>query len=319
MAREIRSAAPSGTLYARIMNHSGLWWNGSSFEAYTAINYANYVLTMTEQGNSGIYVADFPSGITTGGSYEYFVHRQAGGSPVEGDLVVSTGTVDWSGIASISGSTGSMTGSEWRDYVLRLGFIRTDKDTELYEATTDAIQEMRRRFMFDEAETETTTTDTISVSGDFKLDVESDSGLILGVIMQDGANAHELTRVSKSQFNALYPDINVTADRGYPEHYCLYAGQIYIGPIPDSTGYTYRMNYSRRAGTITSSTTGVPFTNVYRDVLADLVLSKLYKGLEEFDRASMYMNDFEKGFLLATRKEIINSGDHTFTVKVLDC
>lgn len=320
MAREIRGTSPSGTLYARIMNPSGLWWNGSSFEAYNASNYSDYDIAMTEQGASGVYVADFPTAITSSGTYEYYVHRQAGGSPAEGDVVVNTGSVDWTGSVSASASTGSMTGSDWRDYILNdCGFVRDDKDDELYSATVDAIQEMRRRFMFDEAEAETTTTDTITVDGDFKISLESDFGILQGVILEDGTNATRLIQVSKSQFDKLYPDINVTADRGYPKHFCIYAGSIDIGPCPDSVSYSYRKSYSARAGTITSSTTGVPFTNVYRDILADNVLARLYKMLEDWDKAANYRQSYEEGFMYATRKEIINSGAHLFSQRTQDC
>jgi hypothetical protein len=303
------------------MNPAGLWWNGTSFEAYDAGNYADYVIAMTEQGSSGVYVADFPSAITSSGTYEYFVHQQAGGSPAEGDSVLddNTETIDWTGTASASAATGSMTGSDWRAYVLRLGFKRTDKDTELYEATTDAIQEMRRRFMFDEAETETTTTDTISVDGDFKLTLETDFGLLLGIVLEYDDTGTPLVQVPKWKFDQLYPSINVESDRGYPRHFCIYGGSIYIGPIPDQTTYVYRISYSLRAGTVTSSTSGVPFTNVYRDVLADLTLAKLYKALEEFDKSAYFVQEFEKGFLLATRKETANSGVHCFNVRAQDC
>lgn len=318
MSNEIRGVAPSGTLYARIMNKAGQWWNGSSFESYSAGNYSTYDVAMTEQGNSGLYVADFPSGITSSGTYEYYVHRQAGGSPAEGDLIVNTGKVDWTGTVSVSASTGSMSGSDWKSYILRLGFKRTDKDTEIYEATTDAIQEMRRRFMFDEAETETTTTDTISTDGDFKLALESDFGLLLGIIMQDGTDAHRIEIIPKSKFDELYPDINVTNDRGYPKHAAIYAGQIYIGPPPDATSYTYRKSYSRRAGTITSATSGVPFTDVYRDVLAENVLMRLYRGLQDHNEASIHENAFEKGWMFATQRETVNSGAHCFNQRQTD-
>lgn len=319
MAREIRGVSTSGTLYARIMNSAGYWWNGSTFEAYTAANYGNYDLAMTEQGNSGVYVADFPSGITTSGSYEYFVHRQAGASPAEGDVVVTSGKVDWSGAAAITAATGAMTGSDFYDYVLRRGFKRTDKSTEVYEAVTDAIQELRRRFAFDEAETEATSTDTISTLGDFRLTQETTMGLLLGVILQDGTNAAPLDKVTKARFDELYPDAHVTSDRGYPKHYCVFAGSIYLGPIPDSVAYTYRLSWSRRAGTVTSSTTGVPFTDLYRDVLADLVLARLYKDLEEWDKADRFRGDFENGFALAQRRERANAGGGTFQMRAVDC
>lgn len=319
MANEIRGVASSGTLYARLMNSAGLVWNTSSaaFETYSASNYADYDLPMTEQGNSNVYVASFPTTILTAGTYEYFVHRQAGASPAEGDTIINTGKIDWTGsnAVTVTAATGSMTGSEFRDYVLRLGFKRTDKDAELYEATTDAIQELRRRFMFDEAEEDATTTDTITVDGDFKISVESDLGLILGIVLQDGTDATRLTPLNKSEFDALYPDINVTSDRGYPIHYCAYAGSIYLGPIPDRLTYTYRISYSRRAGTITSATAGVPFTNLYRDVLARNVLYRLYEGLEEFDKANYYRGLFEEGLAQAIRRELKNSSQSTFVME----
>lgn len=315
MSNEIRGVATSGTLYAVIMNESGQFWNGSSFESYTGGNYSTYAVSMTEQGTSNIYFADFPSGITTGGVYEYIVYRQAGGSPAQGDTPVATGKIDWTGTVAVTAVAGSMTGSDFRDYVLRKGFKRTDKDTELYEAVTDAIQEWRRRFDFDEAEVETTTTDTITTLGDFKIDVESDNGLLLGVIMEDGTTAQQLIRRSKSEFDQLYPDHNVTNDRGYPADYMVFAGSIYIGPIPDDTSYSYRLSYSKSAGTVTSSTTGVPFTALYRDVLALDVLSRLYEMLEEYDKANYYRAEFESKWIDMTRRERANAGDGTFIME----
>lgn len=321
MANELRGVAGSGTLYARIASSAGLWWNTNSaaFEAYSAGNYGYYDVALTEQGNSGVYVADFPSGITASGTYEYYVHRQLGASPAEGDPVVNTGKIDWSGTVSVTSGSGSMTAADFYAYLLRLGFKRTDKSTEAYEAITDAVQDMRRRFAFDEAAAETTITDTISTSGDFKMAVESNFGLLLGVVMQDGVNAHVLKHRSKKQFDDLYPDINVTADQGYPEHFCIYGGYIYIGPIPDATTYIYRKSYSERAGTITASSSSVPFTTVYRDILADNVLSKLYKGLEEYEKAEYHRTQFEQALVPAIRKERKNARKGCFVGRIVDC
>lgn len=320
MAREITGISTSGTLYARLRKTSnGYWWNGSSLEAYSSGNYSNYDIAMTEEGNSGVYTADFPTALTTSGTYEYFVHRQSGGSPAEGDVIVNTGKIDWTGSSSISSSTGSMSGSDCYDYILRRGWKRTDKSAEVYECITDAIQEMRRRFMFDEAENETTTTDTIATLGDFKLDLESDFGLLLGIVLEDDDTGTPLKQISKSQFDQLYSSINVEADRGYPEHFCIYNGQIYIGPRPDQTSYVYRISYSRRAGTVTSSTTGVPFTNLYRDILADNVLSRLYTDVNKFDLAAQHKQRFEEQMVYAMRRERMNSGEGFFNVRPFGC
>ena len=318
MSNEMRGISSTGTLDARILNSSGKIWNGTTFETYSSANFSTYLTAMTEQGNSGIYLADFPTGITTGGTYEYFVSRRSGASAAETDTIVTSGKIDWTGTVSITGASGSMIGSDWRDYVLRLGFKRTDKDTELYEATTDSIQKMRRKFMFDEAEAEATTTDTITVLGDFKLTVESDLGLVLGIILEDSDTGTPLLRIPKWRFDELYPSVNVDTDKGYPKHYCLYNGQIYIGPIPDSVSYSYRISYSRRAGTVTSSTAAVPFTNLYRDVLAYDVLFRLYLGLDEPDKASSYKQLFDEGFDEITRRERVNSGSTIWNQEVFN-
>lgn len=308
MANEIRGVSTGTTCYAALINNAGHWWNGTAFEVYDAGSYSDYDIAMTEQGNSGVFFANFPTTITTGGTYEYYVYAQAGGSPAEGDSVINTGRIDWTGTSSITAASGSMAGSDYRAYVLRKGFKRTDKDTELYEAVTDAIQIMRRRFMFDEAEADTTTTDTISTLGDFRLAIESDLGLVVNIILQDDDTGTPLVKLSKAQFDDMYPSIHIETDRGYPRHYCIFAGNIYIGPIPDQVSYTYRIGYSVRAGTVTSSTAGVPFTNLYRDVLTDLVLSLLWEGLDEFEKANYYKNNFELSFITATRRERINGG-----------
>lgn len=317
MSKEIAGYSTTGTLYARLRKTSnGKWWNGTTLEDYSASNYSNYDIAMTEEGNSGVYVADFPILLTTSGTYEYFVHLQSGGSPVETDRVINTGKIDWTGTTSVSAASGSMTGSDWRDYVLRCGFKRTDKDTELYEATTDAIQECRRLFMFDEAEAEITTTDTISVLGDFKIAIEEDFGMVLGIVVEDGDTGTPLVKISKSEFDKLYSSVNVETDTGYPKHFCIYAGQIYIGPTPDRVTYAYRISYSKRAGTITSSTSGVPFTNLYRDMLCDNVLFRLYKGLEEFDKSNYYLESFKRYFSQAESRENLNSGRENFNVRI---
>ena len=321
MANEIRGVAPTGsTLYARIINRAGQWWQGAIFENYASVDYASYVIPLTEQGASGVFVADFPAGITTAGVYEYYVHLQSGGSPAEGDAVTVAGRIEWSGTASVQANADAMAGSDWRDYVLRRGFKRDDKDQELYEATTDAVQEMRRRFGFDEAKADVVSTDSISVLGDYKLTNQADMGLLQGIILQDDQIGTPLNKINKARFDELYPYAAAdTAFRGYPRDFCVYGGQIYIGPTPDRTSYTYRLSYSKRGGVVTSATVGVPFTDLYRDVLCDLVMSYLYDALEEFDKANMYRQKFESGFNYIKRRERDNAGEGTFMMKPADC
>lgn len=320
MANEIEGVTGSGeTVYALVFNASNQIWNGSAFETYTAANYANYLVTMTEVGSTGIYIGSFPSSITTGGTYRIYVKKIASGSAAQDDGTVTTVRVDWTGTTVVTPGavSGTMIGSDWRDYVLRGGFKRTDKDTELYEETTDAIQELRREFGFDEAEADQEVTDVISSLGTFKMDVEDDFGLLINIRVQDGQNATPLIHKTKAEFDKLYPDINVTADRGYPKHFTIYAGEIWIGPIPDQITYTYREAYSKRAGTITGSSTSVPFTGLYRDILRDNVTARLYKLMDDFEKSNMYRQYFVAGLESMKRRERRNSGVGMFNVTPL--
>lgn len=290
MANEIRGIGPSGrTMYAHIVNGSGQRWNGSAFETYASANYANYDIALTENGTSGVYVGTFPTTITTAGFYEYFYYIQAGGSPAEGDKVSGTGRVDWSGSVQVTAPAGSMSADDFRDYVVRT-FIRTDKDTELYEAVTDTVMELRERYHFDDDEVETTTTDTIATLGEYKLDLETNFGILIGdIVVIDGTDSWPIHQISKQKYDRLYPNpaaTNVTTAK--PRHFCLFDDQIYLGPVPDSTSYTYRVNYSIIGATITAATTSVPFTEKYRETLKLGVLYRLYRDLENFDLATSY-------------------------------
>lgn len=283
MASELRGIAPTGSsVYVHILNSSGQRWNGTVFETYAAGNYSNYSISLTEQGSSGAFFGDFPAALTLSGTYEYLVYLQNGGSPAQGDAIVGTGKVNWSGTGQSDVISGAMSGPQFLAYVKKI-FKRTDKDDEIYDAITDAISELRRLCSFDEDEVEVSTTDTIATVGDYRLNVEDNMGILIGdVQVIDSDDSRPLTKLDKQIFDIYYPNqdaTNVTKDK--PQHFAVFAGQIYLGPVPDKTSYTYRVNYSKGMSTISSSTTSVPFTKWYREGLREGVLAKVWSGLEE--------------------------------------
>lgn len=81
------------TVYAIVRDNDGDVWNGSAFETYSAGNLGTYDIPLTEQGTSGFYAANFPSGIATSDiPYAVTAHQQPGASPVEGDLLIGSET-----------------------------------------------------------------------------------------------------------------------------------------------------------------------------------------------------------------------------------
>lgn len=86
------------TVYAVLRSATGTVWNGSSFEAFNASNWATYDLALTEQGTTGYYVGNMPA--VAAGVYAVEVRRQTGGSPaaaVATDPFLGGGDLDWDG------------------------------------------------------------------------------------------------------------------------------------------------------------------------------------------------------------------------------
>lgn len=302
MSGELRIAYASGaSVYGHVLNVSSQRWNGSAFETYVSGNYPTYTNITTEQGSSGVYVGDFPVGVGDAGEYEIIFYLQEGASPAEGDPVTGTGTINWDG-DSISAeedvAEGEATGLDWEAYVLRV-FKRTDKQAELFDATNAAIAEIRRKFTTQRDEKETATTDTIATLGEYRLDLESDFGLAVSdVFIRDEGDGRHLTAISKQRYDQLYGIWGTsTSGRGTPEHYCLFGGQILLGPVPDRTDYTYVVSYGRgNLAPITIASLAVPYTTEdYKEILRDGTLWRLYKLIGNDDQAGAYKAFWDNG------------------------
>lgn len=204
----------------------------------------------------------------------------------------------------------NMTGAAFYAYLLR-EFKRTDKETEAYEAITDTVMDLRRRFKWEAFKVESYTSNGISSLGDYKIDLPTDFGhLMADVRLIDGTSSAPLCKKSKAAFNELYPNQNdANASRGIPQDYCIFGNQILIGPVPDSTGYLYELDYTKEeAAAIVAGTSSVPFANLHREVLRNGVLMRLYRGMRQFQTAKLYEADYEKGVDDAVTLERRNTG-----------
>lgn len=111
MAGELQVSAATGTtVYFLLRNATGSIWNGSTFVAYVTANYADYDIAATEQGTaSGYFVATMPAvGV---GVYRWVAKTRAGGSPVEGDAVIASGEINWTGSVVVTQAT--IAGAVW--------------------------------------------------------------------------------------------------------------------------------------------------------------------------------------------------------------
>lgn len=316
MSNELHTGAATGnTVYAQIFSPSARRWNGSSFEVYSSANYDNYDIPLTEQGSSGVYVGDFPTAITDPALYEIYYYIQNGGAPTEGDPIAGIGSVNWDGSTVIPSSAtvqGEMSATDFYDYVIRT-FKRTDKSLEFYDSVNEAIAEIRRNIATSREEKETSVTDAIATLGDYRMDVEDDFGMnVSGVFVRDESNGRDLIPISKSKFDALYSWRGTgTSQRASPKHYCLFGGQILVGPVPDSVNYTYVVSYSKDDHVLVDSTTdSVPFTTTdYREIMKHGVLARLFSGINNDAQAQKYQAFWMKGLLEIELKETRNKSE----------
>lgn len=212
-----------------------------------------------------------------------------------------------------------MTGVDLYGYILRT-FKRTDKETEVYEAITDTILDLQVRFGFDAQKVEAYTTAGITALGDYKLDLPDDFGAIIGdVRFSDGNASWTLEKLSKLEFNNKFPDPDDDdAITGQPTHFCVFGGQILLGPVPDRTDYIYQLDYATvLEEAITSAAASVPFSDIGRECLRYGSLGRLYDALDEDGLATKNYTLYEKEFQkLKTRDQ--RNEQEVFTVKQVE-
>jgi hypothetical protein len=192
-----------------------------------------------------------------------------------------------------------MNGQEFRDYVVQK-FKRTDKDTEIYQATTDIIADIRLRLKSENYKEEAYSVGITSL-GEYRISLPTDFGHLIGDITVVDVDTDDvyppLKKISKQVYDAKYGDRLLSdEDESIPQEYCIYGNQIYLGPVPDKITYKYQMNYTTEPYTeVTASTDPVPFSEHYRNVLRCGVLKELHEGLENFDEAKYWQGEYEAG------------------------
>lgn len=130
------------TVYALIHNSTGQVWNGAAFENYLDANWATYPVFLTEQAPSGYYIATAPA--IGPGAFTYVLYQQLGGSPVDTDPPIGSGTLGdvftsyrlQELISTSAGVTPPVIGS-WMDKILNKSGAQT------FDPTTDSLEALR--------------------------------------------------------------------------------------------------------------------------------------------------------------------------------
>lgn len=209
-----------------------------------------------------------------------------------------------------------MTGTEFLAYVKRV-FKRTDKDTEIYEATTDTIADMRLQLRAEDYKEEAYIAG-VTTLGEYRIALPSDFKHLIGdvtIVDNTGVEVRRLTKISKQEYDKKYADRLYTTtsnqESDMPLDFCIYAEQIYLGPVPDSVSYQYYINYTTEDYTeVSGSTTSVPFTDRYRSIVRAGVLSEIYSGLEQFDESNYWRSLYVDGLVKIKSTDDMNTADY---------
>lgn len=211
-----------------------------------------------------------------------------------------------------------MTGAQLYTYILEV-FKRTDKSTEVYEAITDVVMDMRLRFNSEDFKTTSANLSGCSSIGDYTLTLPTDFKRIIGDVMVRDSSSDQaydtLAKISIQEYNVKYPDRFNTStgnrNTGTPRHYCVFGGDILVGPPVDKTTYLFKISYSQEAATdITSATSDVPFSSHYRKTLRYGVLEQLYLMMENYEESTLWGNKYREDVGLIVLNDMNNVKDN---------
>lgn len=193
-----------------------------------------------------------------------------------------------------------MTGAQMYTYCLAI-LKRTDKSTEVYEAMTDTVRDMRLRFLSEDFK-QINTALAISTIGNYSVALPTDFGHLIGDVMMKDTSSDEsypsLNKISIEEYNQKYSDRFNTAvgnkDTGIPYDYCIFGGNLLVGPPVDKTTYEFRFAYSTEDEVeVSSVTANVPFTDRYRKTVRYGVLKEMYLLLENYEEADLWSKLYE--------------------------
>ena len=193
-----------------------------------------------------------------------------------------------------------ITGANFYTYCLAI-IKRTDKSTEVYQSMTDTVRDMRLRFLSEDFK-QINTALAISTIGNYSVVLPTDFGHLIGDVMVKETSSDQsyppMNKISIEEYNQKYSDrFNTTVGNkmiGFPYYYCIFGGNLLVGPPVDKTTYEFRFAYSTEdAVEISSSTTNVPFTTKYRKTVRYGVLKEMYLLLENYQEADLWSKLYE--------------------------
>lgn len=178
-------------------------------------------------------------------------------------------------------------------------FKRTDKDTEIVQAYNDSINQVSFEMPHGAYKYQSYVPCVVKQE-----DYPLPSNIIhiihpIRFIEGTGTNdfGYPLRHVDKAKYDEDFPNPNRTdpATTGKPSIYTIYSRSILVGPFPDSALYLLEINWTK-IPVAQSASPGTDTPNLgaeWEEVLKEMTLSRVYRGIGLVGEASEYRSLYE--------------------------
>jgi len=333
MASEARIGWTTGrTLYGIVFRKSDdkVWYpTGAAFETWgtsghTIDDYSAISFTETASGSCR-YVGDFPTAITTAGTYDVVARQRAGATPATTDLVAGMIAIDWRGTAAAVTEEDTGLGALITEIQLLTGRVG---DTEI--VTSDQCVRWLNRAQLDIANACNAHINLVHkhdtaitlVADTYSYSIASLSPSLLHFLKAfyiDGTNSKKLSYVRTEDFDLAYPN-PLSQSTGIPDEVTRRGMSLEVYPVPTSSeaGKYLRADYAKRPTAFTTSDlTALTDLTDAEEGLVFYATSKAFKAvagevLAESDRYWQYYLAWLEGYRQEWDGNLMSGVDELF-------
>lgn len=188
--------------------------------------------------------------------------------------------------------------SDFKTYVKQT-FKRTDKDTEITQATGDTLKDIAARHSFEVLKMQSYVNTQIGIE-DYPLPsnllhLHHPIRLLYGTTTSD--DGKPLEQLTKAEYDLYESNPNRTSPpTGEPWGYTVWANGLLLTNVPDKTTYLIEINWGKDITVPSASGDTVgPFLARWDETIKWGVLSRLYEAMEFFDLADKFASWYEVG------------------------
>lgn len=189
----------------------------------------------------------------------------------------------------------TMTRVQFLAYIKRQ-FKRTDKDTEIYEALNETIQDIGSRYSFSGYNFQSWVP-TVIAQEDYPLPtnlLQLSHPIRLLEGSATGDSGYPLDFITKEEYDEKEPNPNRTSPAtGKPSKYTIYSDSILLTPIPDKTSYLLEINWGKIPTTLSVDADTPSLIATWDEILKWGTLMRLYYGLGLYQEGKVWDDLYE--------------------------